>query len=503
LLIANRGEIASRIIRTARELGIETVAVHAVPDSDAAHVHEADIAVALDGDTPATSYLDAGAILKAAEATGADAVHPGYGFLAENAAFARSVEEARLTFVGPTPESIEAMGDKIRAREVAERTSLPLVPSATLDGTAKDRAKAAKKLGYPVLVKAAAGGGGRGMRVVASKDELETAVEGAQREAGSAFGDDRVFLEKYITGPRHIEVQIFGDGNGRVVHLGERECSVQRRHQKIIEESPSPFVDDDLRARMTDASARLAAEMNYRGAGTVEFVVGEDRSFYFLEMNTRLQVEHPVTEAVTGTDLVRWQIEVARTGALPAIADDEQNLAPRGHAIECRIYAEDPENGFLPTAGNTLRVELPAGPGIRVDSALCDGFEVPVAFDPMLAKLIAWAPDREQAVTRMLGAIDRFAILGITTNTAFLRDVVAGEDFARGAFTTTTVETKYGDWSASNASKENLACALAALVTTSGRGNAAPAAGGTGRAPSPWDTLGAWRLAEEPGGGKR
>jgi acetyl/propionyl-CoA carboxylase alpha subunit len=503
LLIANRGEIACRIIRTARELGIETVAVHAIPDRDAAHVHEADLAVALNGDTPATSYLDAAAILDAAKTTGADAVHPGYGFLAENAAFARSIEDAGLTFVGPTPESIDAMGDKIRAREVAERTSLPLVPSASLEGKAEDRAKAAKKLGYPVLVKAAAGGGGRGMRVVASEADLETAVQGAQREAGSAFGDDRVFLEKYITGPRHIEVQVFGDGNGSVVHLGERECSVQRRHQKIIEECPSPFVDDDLRSRMTDASVRLAAEMNYRGAGTVEFVVGEDRSFYFLEMNTRLQVEHPVTEAVTGTDLVRWQIEVARSGALPAIAREAQGLAARGHAIECRIYAEDPANGFLPTAGSTLRVELPSGPGVRVDSALCDGFEVPVAFDPMLAKLVTWAPDRQQAVTRMLGAIDRFAVLGITTNTAFLRDVVAGDDFARGAFTTTRVEEKYADWSPANETRENLACALAALVTTSGRGNAAQAAGTTGHVPSPWDTLGAWRLAEEPGGGKR
>jgi len=486
-------------MRTAAQLGIETVAVYADPDRDAAHVRMADTAVGLGGDTPATSYLDIARILDAAKATGADALHPGYGFLAENAEFARAAETAGLVFVGPTAETIDVMGDKIRAREVAMRTKLAMVPSAGLDGDAETNAKSAASLGYPVLVKAAAGGGGRGMRVVAEPSELEASIAAAKREAASAFGDDRVFLEKYIVGPRHIEVQVFGDGNGNVVHLGERECSVQRRHQKIIEESPSPFVGEDLRAQMTEASVRLAKKMDYRGAGTVEFVVDDDGAFYFLEMNTRLQVEHPVTEAVTGTDLVRWQIDVARNGKLPDVANvamDDGGFIPRGHAIECRIYAEDPANGFLPTAGRILRVEQPSGPGIRVDSAIFDGFDIPVAFDPMLAKLVAWAPDRGQAIARMLGAIEEFAILGVTTNTAFLGDVVGSTRFADAAFTTTTVEEHYADWSPNRKTDVNLAAVLAALATISGRSTASPTADRLDAA-DPWQTLGAWRMGSD------
>ncbi len=492
LLIANRSEIACRIIRTARDMGIETVAVYSEPDRPAAHVSLADQAVALGGDSPATSYLSIERVIDAARKSGADAVHPGYGFLAENSGFAAACTAAGLTFVGPAPGAIDAMGDKIRARELARDCKLPLVPAAELTGDAKPDAKAASALGYPVLVKAAAGGGGRGMRIVETADALEDAVAAARREAASAFGDDRVFLEKYLSEPHHIEIQIFGDGNGGVVHLGERECSVQRRHQKIIEEAPSPMVGPALRDRMGEAAIRLAGSMDYAGAGTVEFIVDGSGDFYFLEMNTRLQVEHAVTEMITSTDLVRWQLEVASGSGLPIGVG--HTPAGSGHAIECRIYAEDPSAGFLPTAGRVERVEHPAGPGIRVDSALYDGFDVPLEYDPMLAKIVAWAPDRAQAIERMRGALRETAILGVGTNVAFLLDILADPSFRDGTFTTTTVGERYADWRPDPSGLSIAAAAAAILCAAAVPPGGDRAARGTAASiTDPWQTLAGWR----------
>ena len=492
LLIANRSEIACRIAQTAREMGIATVAVHSEPDADGEHVRACDEAVALGGRASSESYLDQDKLLEAARTTGADAVHPGYGFLAENAGFARRVEAAGLAFVGPTPEAIEAMGDKIRAREAAERAGVPVLPSAPVTGdAARDRA-AAEAIGLPVLVKAAAGGGGRGMRRVDDAASLADAVASAQREAGSAFGDPRVYMEKFVVGPRHLEIQVFGDSHGRVLHLGERECSVQRRHQKIVEEAPSPVVDPALRTAMGDAAVALASSIAYRGAGTVEFVAAPDGKFYFLEVNTRLQVEHAVTEAVTSTDLVRWQLEVASGERLPSVAP-----SPRGHSIECRVCAEDPANGFLPSLGLVRRVEHPRGVGVRVDSALRDGWQVPVEYDSMLAKVVTWAPDRMQATRRMIEALEGFPIVGFPTNVAFLLDLLRSERFASAQFFTTTIDAEYSDWKPE--AGEALDAAAAAVALLARRGSTGRAAGssadaGRAQAPSPWETLGAWRL---------
>ncbi|MFN2376073.1 MAG: acetyl/propionyl/methylcrotonyl-CoA carboxylase subunit alpha [Candidatus Binatia bacterium] len=494
LLIANRSEIACRIAQTAREMGIATVAVHSEPDAGGEHVLACDEAVALGGRASSESYLDVAKILDAAKATGADAVHPGYGFLAENAGFARSVEKAGLTFVGPTPEAIDAMGDKIRAREAAEKAGVPVLPSAPVTDDEGRNREAAEAVGFPVLVKAAAGGGGRGMRRVDDAASLADAVRSAQREAGSAFGDARVYMEKFVVGPRHIEIQVFGDTHGRVLHLGERECSVQRRHQKIIEEAPSPVVDAGLREKMGAAATGLASAIGYRGAGTVEFVTAPDGRFYFLEVNTRLQVEHAVTEAVTSTDLVRWQLEVAAGGHLP-----ERAPSPRGHAIECRICAEDPANGFLPSLGLVRRVEHPRGVGVRVDTALRDGWQVPVEYDSMLAKVITWAPDRVQATRRMIEALEGFPIVGFTTNLAFLLELLRSERFAKAEFFTTTLDSEYRDWKPDNATAFDAAAAAVALLVRSGRtrGGAATATTGPATLPGPWDTLGAWRLGGE------
>jgi acetyl-CoA carboxylase biotin carboxylase subunit len=496
LLIANRSEIACRIAQTAREMGIATVAVHSEPDAGGEHVRACDEAVALGGRTSAESYLDVAKILAAAKETGADAVHPGYGFLAENAGFARKVEEAGLTFVGPTPEAIDAMGDKIRAREAAGKAGVPVLPSAPVTKDEAVNRDAAGKLGFPVLVKAAAGGGGRGMRRVDDAASLADAIRAAEREAGSAFGDARVYMEKFVVGPRHIEIQVFGDSHGRVLHLGERECSVQRRHQKIIEEAPSPVVDAKMREAMGSAATGLASSIGYRGAGTVEFVAAPDGKFYFLEVNTRLQVEHAVTEAVTSTDLVRWQLEVASGERLP-----EKAPSPRGHAIECRVCAEDPANGFLPSLGLVRRVEHPRGVGVRVDTALRDGWRVPVEYDSMLAKVITWGPDRTQATRRMIDALEGFPIVGFTTNVAFLVELLRSERFARAEFFTTTLDSEYRDWKPDDADAFDAAAAAVALLVRGGHtrsGGAAASGGGAQALPGPWETLGAWRV----GGGR-
>ena len=434
LLVANRGEIARRVFRTCRDLGISTVAVYSDPDADAAFVVEADEAVPLGGAAPAQSYLCAELLVQAALRTGADAVHPGYGFLSENAGFARACAAAGLTFVGPDPETIDLMGSKLAARDLMRQAGVPVLPGRDLTGVAADKlAAVADEVGWPVLVKASAGGGGRGMRVVRDRGALADAVASARREAGSAFGDDTVFLERYVDRPRHVEIQIFGDRQGTLTHLGERECSIQRRHQKIIEESPSPAVGPHLRARMGATAVEAGRALGYVGAGTVEFILDPGGAFHFLEVNTRLQVEHPVTELVTGLDLVRLQLQVAQGHPLPPEA-----LTPqlRGHAIEARLYAEDPLNDYLPTAGRVDRFEIPPATGVRVDAGVSSGEVVPPHYDPMLAKVIAHGATREEATARLVRALRGAQIHGVPTNRALLVGILEHPDFQAGELDT-------------------------------------------------------------------
>ncbi len=451
LLIANRGEIAIRVARTAHALGLASVGVVTAPDEGAAHAGAVDVVV------PIASYLDPAELLRAARLTGARAVHPGYGFLSENAAFARAVAEAGLTWVGPPPEAIELMGDKGAAKAAAERAGVPVVPSG-------------EDAGFPIVVKAVAGGGGKGMRVVRAAGELEDATAAARREALAAFGDDRVITERWIERPRHLEIQVLADAHGACVHLGERECSLQRRHQKVVEEAPSPVVSPQLRARMGEAAVALAQACGYVGAGTVEFIAPADASeFFFLEMNTRLQVEHPVTELVYGVDLVERQLRVAAGEPLGLRQED---LVPRGHAVEARLYAEDPAAGFLPSTGTVRVYGEPAGPGVRVDSGVAYGSVVGTAYDPMLAKVVAHGPDRETALDRLDRALATYAIAGVTTNAAFTRALLAREDVRAGEQDTGLLERVLGDLDA--APPEDLV--PAAMV----------AAAGTGHPPGPW-----------------
>ena len=430
LLVANRGEIACRVMRTAKALGLTTVAVHSATDRHARHVEEADIAIDLGGAKPAESYLRADAVLAAAKAAGAQAIHPGYGFLSENAGFARACEEAGLVFLGPPASAIDAMGSKSAAKALMEDAGVPLVPG--YHGEAQDYPtfqREAARIGYPVLLKAAAGGGGKGMKVVERESELAEALESAQREAQSGFGDSRMLVEKYLTKPRHVEIQVFADQHGNCLYLNERDCSIQRRHQKVVEEAPAPGLSVELRRGMGEAAVRAAQAIGYVGAGTVEFLYDEGSGqFFFMEMNTRLQVEHPVTEAITGLDLVAWQIRVARGEPLP-ISQEQVPLS--GHAIEVRLYAEDPEGGFLPASGHlALYREPPAGPGRRVDSGIREGDDISPFYDPMLAKLIAWGENREEARQRLLAMLSETAVGGFKTNLAFLRRVLAHPAFA-------------------------------------------------------------------------
>ncbi len=444
ILIANRGEIAVRIARACRELGITAAVVYSEADRQALHVRLADEAYPIGPAEPAESYLSTPRILEAARSSGAQAVHPGYGFLAENAAFARAVEAAGLVFIGPPPEAIEAMGDKAEARRRMQAAGLPVVPG--YHGPDDDRllAQEAVRLGYPVLVKAAAGGGGRGMRVVFAADRLGEALAAARREARLAFGDDRLILERYFPHARHVEFQLLGDRFGKVIHLFERECSLQRRYQKIVEETPSPLLDADLRGRMGAAAVAAAQAVGYQNAGTVEFIVDPDsRQFYFLEMNTRLQVEHPITELVAGVDLVQWQI---RLSAGERLALEPAHLVQRGHAVECRLYAEDPSTGFLPASGRLLRFVEPRGPGIRVDSGFSSGDEVSVHYDPLIAKIVAWAEDRPSALRRMQAALKETVLLGLPSNSQFLQDVLSHPDFHTGCVSTTWVEENFAAW---------------------------------------------------------
>lgn len=427
VLVANRGEIARRIFRTCREMGIETIAVFSDPDREAPFVREADRGVAIGGASPADSYLRIDSIIAAAKSTSASAIHPGYGFLAENAAFAEAVLEAGLLWVGPSPEAIRIMGSKLESKALVEKVGVPTLRSVDLTGLDEGSvAKAAREIGFPVLVKASAGGGGKGMRIVACEEELGDAVEAARREALSAFGDSTVFLERYLQSPRHIEIQVFGDSHGNIVSLFERECSIQRRHQKIIEESPSPAVDEELRRRMGDAAIAVAEAVDYVGAGTVEFLVQEG-DFYFLEMNTRLQVEHPVTEEITGFDLVRLQLRVA-AGETLDISEPETF----GHAIEARLYAEDPRNDFLPVTGRLDRFRFPEMAGLRLDSGVEDGSVVSVHYDPLLAKVVAWAETREEAASLLAYAIQRAEVHGSITNRDLLARILGHPEFLAG-----------------------------------------------------------------------
>jgi acetyl-CoA carboxylase, biotin carboxylase subunit len=430
VLIANRGEIALRVIRACRELDIRSVAVYSDADAHAPHVREADEAVHIGPSPSAESYLCGDKIIEMAQRVGAEAIHPGYGFLSEREWFARAVREAGLVFVGPPAEAIAAMGSKTAARQLAVRADVPIVPGTTTPlRDAAEAREVAERFGYPVLLKAAAGGGGKGMRVVRESQELASALDAARREAKNAFGDDAVYVEKYIVGPRHVEIQVLGDAHGTMLSLHERECSVQRRHQKMIEEAPSVAVSPELRRRMGDVAVRAAQAAGYVNAGTCEFLLDREGKFYFLEMNTRLQVEHPVTELVTGIDIVQWQLRIAAGERLPFQQDD---IVPRGWAIECRITSEDPANGFLPSTGRISYLHLPSGPGVRWDGGIEIGSEIGLFYDPMLAKLIVWAATREQAVERMRRALAELTIEGVETARDFHLRVMEDEEFRRG-----------------------------------------------------------------------
>jgi acetyl-CoA carboxylase, biotin carboxylase subunit len=432
VLIANRGEVAVRIIRACRELGVEAVAVYSTADRDALHVRLADQAVHIGPPPPADSYLKIPSIIAAGTTTGCDAVHPGWGFLAENAAFAAACEDNDLVFIGPRPNTIETMGDKVAAKAAMAAAGLPLVPGSNGATGFSQAQELAREIGFPVLLKAAAGGGGRGMRLVESPADLEAAFQTAASEAQAAFSDGSLYVEKAVVGARHVEIQVLGDGEGGVLTLGERDCSIQRRHQKLVEEAPSPAVFDSLRAEMEDAARRACETLRYRGAGTLEFLLDAEGRFSFIEMNTRLQVEHPVTELVTGIDVVRAQLGVAAEEGLPA----EGAVPLRGHAIEFRINAEDPTRDFVPAPGTIARFQPPLGPGVRVDTHVFDGYTVPPFYDSLLAKIIVWAEDRPAAIARARRALSEFELEGLPTTKALAMDVIETEGFTSGAYTT-------------------------------------------------------------------
>lgn len=439
ILIANRGEIAVRVIRACRDMQIKTVAVYSEADKDALHVRMADEAYFIGAPPSNESYLRWEKIIEVAKTSGAEAIHPGYGFLSENAEFVREVTNQGITFIGPSPEAMEGMGGKMSARKIAIEADVPVVPGTTEPlESAEEAIEIAKKYGFPVMLKASAGGGGKGMRFVENEADLKNALEAAQSEALASFGDSAVYVEKAIVRPRHIEIQIFSDKHGNHVHLGERECSIQRRHQKVVEECPSPINDEDLRAKMGEAAIKVAKAVNYVGAGTVEFLVSDvDRSFYFLEMNTRLQVEHPVTELVTGIDLVREQIRVA-WGEKLSFTQDE--ISWNTHAIECRVYAEDPENNFLPSPGRITRLRVPQGNGVRDDGGIYEGAEVSIYYDPMISKLACYGKTREEAIDRLRRALKEYEVGGIKTTLPFFREIVEDEEFIAGKLDTGFIE---------------------------------------------------------------
>ena len=494
ILIANRGEIAVRIIKACQEMGISTVAVFSDADRLSLHVQTADEAIGIGPPPAVDSYLDMDRIIQAAQKTGAEAIHPGYGFLAENAAFARRCEKEKIVFIGPNSDALELVGDKVRSRQTMEKVDIPIIPG--MKGIVKDISAInieAQKIGYPVMIKASAGGGGKGMRVVFDEKELTPALEAGMREAKSAFGDESVYLEKYIEEPRHVEFQVLADNHGNVVHLFERECSIQRRHQKIVEETPSQALDPELRARMGETARKVMQVSGYNNAGTVEFLLDKDKNFFFLEVNARLQVEHPVTELTTGTDLVHLQIKIAAGEKLPF---KQEYLEQKGHAIECRIYAEDPHNGFLPSSGKILYFKEPQGPGVRHDCGIYSGWDVPIYYDPILAKLIVWAENRESACQRMIKALDDYVILGVQTNIRFLRDLIGHPQFRKGETITSFIQDHFADWTGEKDSEEMQTLALLAAAfdsmqeISSGRGSQTEKK----EVYSPWLSLGKWRI---------
>jgi 3-methylcrotonyl-CoA carboxylase alpha subunit len=498
VLIANRGEIAVRVARTCRVLGIPTVAVYSDADEGALHVREADVAVRIGPAEALRSYLDRDALLRAARETGADAVHPGYGFLSQSGDFADAVAAAGLKFIGPPGPVHRRMGDKQASRRLMAAAGVPVLPG--YDGEDQKDATLlaeAERIGFPLMVKPSRGGGGKGMRTVERREALPAALESARREARAAFGDDVLLLERYLERPRHVEVQVLADGAGTVLHVGERECSIQRRHQKVVEETPSPALDEGQRAALCAAGVQAARAASYENAGTVEFLLDARGSFYFLEMNTRLQVEHPVTEACTGLDLVRLQIEIAAGGPLRLRQDD---VRPRGHAIECRLYAEDPRAGDLPSPGRVLHLVFPEGPGIRVDAGIAAGSEVTVHYDPLLAKIVTFGRDRVEATERMAAALRGTVVFGVMTNRARLQAIVRHPAFVAGRLHTGFLDEHFRGPEPAEALPPDEAFAAAAAVLHAARRPPSPAAASR-IAPDPWTRLGSWRLGD--GAGRR
>ena len=483
ILIANRGEIACRIIKACKEMKIGTVAVYSDVDSDSPHVLMADEAVEIGPANPSESYLNFDKIVNAAKDTNSDAIHPGYGFLSENGDFAKYVNDSGLIFIGPDPDTIKSMGDKAESKQMMMSAGVPTIPGSDGELTGNIDAMA-REIGYPLMVKAAAGGGGKGMRIVNQAEELDSAIEAAKNEARNSFGNDTLIIEKYLDNPRHIEVQILGDKKGNIIHLYERECSIQRRHQKIIEESPSPAITNKLRNKMGEAAVKAAEVANYHNAGTVEFLY-QDGEFYFLEMNTRLQVEHGVTEMVCGIDIVKWQIRIAEGETLDI---KQKDVKQRGHSIECRIYAEDPSRNFLPTPGTIQKMILPEGPGVRNDVGVSEGQEVTSSYDPLLAKLVVWDSDRASAIARMDQALSNFVILGLITNQPFLRDIMNNSSFSKASFSTNFIDDNFPNWKFETLPPEVLVMALLGTKATVNPTTTAS------RDPySPWSNRSGWR----------
>ncbi|MFA6571731.1 MAG: acetyl-CoA carboxylase biotin carboxylase subunit [Bacteroidota bacterium] len=493
ILIANRSEIACRVIRACKEMGICTVAVYSTADSKALHVQTADEAVCIGPPPALQSYLNMEAVIQAAKDTGCEAIHPGYGFLAENPVFNQKVRDAGLVFIGPNPEPMELLGSKVKSRVAMIKAGVPVIPGMKSSSKVlKDFEDTAEKMGYPVLIKASAGGGGKGMRVVHKSEELQSSVEGAMRESKSAFGSDEVYLEKYIESPRHVEFQVAADNSGNAVYLFERECSIQRRHQKIIEEAPSPVMNAELRKKMGETAVKVIQTAKYNNVGTVEFLVDKNLNFYFLEVNARIQVEHPITEMTTGIDLVKLQISIATGEVLPF---KQKDLRQSGHSIECRIYAEDPDNNFMPSSGKILFLKEPSGTGVRFDSGIYQGAEIPVFYDPVLAKLIVWGKDREEARSRMIIALKNTVILGVKTSIPFMLKALEHDEYINGNTFTDFIEKNLCNVELHDKSKLRAAFMASALhanlanksKTISSKNN---------EIPSPWLSIGKWEIAE-------
>jgi acetyl-CoA carboxylase biotin carboxylase subunit len=493
ILIANRGEIAVRVARACRELGISAVGVYSTVDKNSYHLRFMDDAYWIGDSAPGESYLNIPSIIDAAKDCGAQAIHPGYGFLAENAAFAKACEDRGLVFIGPTSKALALVGDKVASRNTVQKVGVPIIPGMQVaDADMTAFSAMAAKVGYPVIVKASMGGGGKGMRIVRNEKELEASVAAGQREAKSAFGDETVYLEKYIERPRHIEFQVLRDQHGRVVHLFERECSIQRRHQKIIEETPSTALDENLRREMGESAKKVIEVADYTNAGTVEFLLDENQRFYFLEVNARVQVEHPITEMVTGIDLVRQQIIIAAGGKITMTQDD---IAQRGHAIEARIYAEDPENNFLPCPGKILFLNEPSGPGIRVDTGIYQGWNVPPHYDPILAKLVVWSENRPTAIKRMSGALENYIIIGIKTNLGYLKRVMDTEKFSNGDYHTHFIDDNESELRIPEKHVPGvLARAAMAIAVNDRKAQRAVSIDDTHYGTTPWQELGQWEI---------